>query len=125
MHVNIKFLAISLVNSNKHSIFAAKRKNMIEVNHINAELKALIEKGRSSAYEKLQSKAAFLKALRAFFFLLNIVNDTNELSKYWHLHYKRGVEQSSVLIVASKIRGLLLIKEMEEGRKIDILELKY
>lgn len=106
-------------------IFAPKFLNMINVNHSNTELKTLIEKGKSSAYGKLEAKKTFLKALRAFFVVLGILNDTKGLLMYKQYNYKKGVKMSSVNIIASKIKGILLFREFEDGSKIDILELKY
>lgn len=93
--------------------------------HKNIELKALIEKGKSSTYRKLEAKKTFLKALRAFFFVIGILNDTKELLLYKQYNYKKGEDISSVNINASHINGLLLFKESEDGRIIDICELKY
>ena len=107
------------------SIFAPKFKNMIIVVHSNIELKALIEKGKSSAYGKLEAKKTFLKALRAFFVVIGILNDTKGLLMYKQYNYKKGVKMSSVNIIASQIKGMLLFREFEDGSKIDILELKY
>ena len=98
---------------------------MIKVNHKNIELKALIEKGKSSAYRKLETNKKFLKVLRSFFVVIGILNDIEGLRMYKQYHYKKGVEISSVNIIASKIKGMLLFRESEEGNKIDILELKY
>lgn len=98
---------------------------MIKVNHKNIELKALIEKGKSSAYRKLETNKKFLKVLRSFFVVIGILNDIEGLRMYKQYNYKKGVEISSVNIIASKIKGILLFRESEEGNKIDILELKY
>ena len=98
---------------------------MIKVNHKNIELKALIEKGKSSAYRKLEANKKFLKVLRSFFVVIGILNDIEGLRMYKQYNYKKGVEISSVNIIASKIKGMLLFRESEEGNKIDILELKY
>lgn len=98
---------------------------MIKVNHKNIELKALIEKGKSSAYRKLETNKKFLKVLRSFFVVIGILNDIEGLRMYKQYNYKKGVEISSVNIIASKIKGMLLFRESEEGNKIDILELKY
>lgn len=98
---------------------------MINVNHSNTELKTLIEKGKSSVYGKLEAKKTFLKALRAFFFLIGILNNTKGLLMYKQYNYKKGVKTSSVSIIASQITGMLLFREFEDGRRIDILELKY
>ena len=98
---------------------------MIKVNHRNIELKALIDKGKSVAYRKLEAKVTFLKALRAFFVVIGILNDIEGLRMYKQYNYKKGVEISSVNIIASKIKGMLLFRESEEGNRIDILELKY
>ena len=98
---------------------------MIKVNHKNIELKALIEKGKSSAYRKLEANKKFLKVLRSFFVVIGILNDIEGLRMYKQYNYKKGVEISSVNIIASKIKGMLLFRESEEGNKIDIIELKY
>jgi len=98
---------------------------MIKVGHRNIELKALIEKGKSGAYRKLEAKKTFLKALRSFFVVIGILNDIEGLRMYRQYNYIKGVETSSVNIIASKIKGILLFREYEEGKKIDILELKY
>ena len=52
---------------------------MIKVNHKNIELKALIEKGKSSAYRKLETNKKFLKVLRSFFVVIGILNDIEGL----------------------------------------------
>ena len=44
---------------------------------------------------------------------------------YKQFQYNKGVEISSVNIIASKNKGMLLFRESEEGNKIDIIELKY
>lgn len=62
-------------------------------------------------------------ALRSFYTILEILDDTTELKRYEYLQYKRGVEISSVLISASKIQGKLLFKEYDHGGRIDILDL--
>ena len=98
---------------------------MIKVRYKNIELKALIEKGKSSAYRKLEANKKFLKVLRSFFVVIGILNDIEGLRMYKQYNYKKGVEISSVNIIASKIKGMLLFRESEEGNKIDILELKY
>ena len=48
---------------------------MIKVSYKNIELKALIEKGKSSAYRKLEANKKFLKVLRSFFVVMGIVNN--------------------------------------------------
>ena len=48
---------------------------MIKVRYKNIELKALIEKGKSSAYRKLEANKKFLKVLRSFFVVIGILND--------------------------------------------------
>lgn len=106
-------------------IFAPKFEIMIKVNHSNIELKALIEKGKSSTYGKLEAKKTFLKTLRAFFVVIEILNNTKGLLMYKQYNYKKGVKISSVTIMASKIKGMLLFRENEEGSRIDIQELKY
>lgn len=98
---------------------------MIKVRYKNIELKALIEKGKSSAYRKLEANKKFLKVLRSFFVVMGIVNNIKELQMYKQFQYNKGVEISSVNIIASKNKGMLLFRESEEGNKIDILELKY
>jgi len=105
--------------------FATKFRIMIKVSHRNLELKALIEKGKSSAYRKLEAKKTFLNTLRAFFFVLGIVNSTKDLLLYKQYSYIKGEETSCVSIITSKIKGMLLFRESAEGRSIDILELKY
>lgn len=97
----------------------------MHINILNMELKALIEKGKSNAYGKLESKKNFLNALRAFFVVLEILDNTKELLLYRQYHYNKDVEISRVLIMASKMKATLLFKELEDGRKIDIIELKY
>ena len=98
---------------------------MIIINHRDTELKALLERGKSSTYRKLEAKKTFLNALRAFFFVLEIINSTKDLLLYRQYNYIKGEDKSSVSIITSKIKGMLLFKEYEEGRRIDILELKY
>ena len=98
---------------------------MIKVVHSDIELKALIEKGKSSAYGKLEAKKAFLKALRAFFVVIGILDNTKGLRMYKQYDYKKGVKISYVSIIASKIKGMLLFREYEDGSRIDIQELKY
>ena len=44
---------------------------------------------------------------------------------YKQYNYKKGVKISSVSIIASQIKGMLLFREFEDGSRIDILELKY
>ena len=98
---------------------------MITVTHSNIELKSLIERGKSSAYRKLESKKSFLKVLRAFFGVIGILNNTKDLLMYKQFNYIKGIEISSVSFIVSKINCMLLFRENEEGSKIDILELKY
>jgi len=98
---------------------------MILVNHKNIELQTLIEKGQSRAYKKLEAKKTFLKVLRSFFDVIRIMDNTDDLNLYTSYNYKKGVELSSVCIIGSKIEGMLLFREFEEGCRIDILELKY
>ena len=98
---------------------------MIKVSHRNIELKALIERGKSSAYRKLEAKKTFLNTLRAFFFVLEIIHSTKDLLLYKQYNYIKGEEKSSVNIITSKMKGKLLFRESAEGRSIDILELKY
>ena len=98
---------------------------MIKVVHSNIELKALIEKGKSNAYGKLEAKNTFLKALRAFFVVIGILDNTKGLRMYKQYDYKKGENISSVSIIVSKIKGMLLFREFEDGSRIDILELKY
>lgn len=119
------FIAFFLVISIILLIFATKFMIMIKVGHRNIELKALIEKGKSGAYRKLEAKKTFLKALRSFFVVIGILNDIEGLRMYRQYNYIKGVDTSSVHIIASKIKGILLFREYEEGKKIDILVLKY
>lgn len=114
-----------LGNFNYSFYLCPKILNMINVNHSNTELKTLIEKGKSSVYGKLEAKKTFLKALRAFFVVIGILNNTKELLMYKQYNYKKGVKISSVSIIASQIEGMLLFREFEDGSRIDILELKY
>lgn len=97
----------------------------MKVNYKNIELKALIERGKSCAYRKLEANKKFLKVLRSFFVVTGIVNNIKELQMYKQFQYNKGVEISSVNIIASKITGMLLFRELEDGNRIDILELKY
>ena len=106
-------------------IFAPKFRIMINVSHRNIELKALIEKGKSSAYRKLEERKSFLNTLRAFFFVLEIINSTRDLLLYKQYNYIKGEEKSSVSIITSKFKCILLFRESKEGKSIDILELKY
>ena len=62
---------------------------MIYVNHSNTELKTLIEKGKSNVYGKLAAKKTFLKALRAFFVVIGILNNTKGLLMYKQYNYKK------------------------------------
>lgn len=98
---------------------------MIKVKHSNIELKALIERGKSGAYRKLEAKKTFLKALRAFFVVIGILDNLEGLRMYKQYNYIKGIDTSSVNIITSKIKGILLFRESAEGRSIDILELKY
>lgn len=98
---------------------------MIKVKHSNIELKALIERGKSGAYRKLEAKKTFLKALRAFFVVIGILDNLEGLRMYKQYNYIKGIDTSSVNIITSKTRGILLFRESAEGRSIDILELKY
>ncbi len=98
---------------------------MIRVNFKNIELTALIKKGKSSEYGKLKSKKTFLKVLRSFFDVIEILDNTEDLQLYKLYNYKKGEEISSITIKASKIEGILLFRESIEGKYIDILELKY
>lgn len=98
---------------------------MIVVNVLNLELKSLVEKGKSSVYRKLESKKTFLNALSAFFVVLEILNNTKDLLMYQQYHYNKDVEISWVLIMASRMKATLFFKELEEGRRIDIIGLKY
>lgn len=98
---------------------------MIKVNHRNIELKALIEKGKSSVYRKLEAKKTFLKVLRSFFVVIGILNDIEGLRMYKQYNYIKGVDTSSVSIITSKFKCILLFRESKEGKSIDILELKY
>ena len=118
--------SFNLFGNFNYSFYLCHQKQiMIKVNHRNIELKALIDKGKSVAYRKLEAKVTFLKALRAFFVVIGILNDIEGLRMYKQYNYKKGVEISSVNIIASKIKGMLLFRESEEGNRIDILELKY
>ena len=98
---------------------------MVKINYSNIELKALIEKGKSSAYRKLEANKTFLKVLRGFFFVIDVINNIKELEKYKQFNYIKDVDKSSVNIIASKIKGILLFREYEDGKRIDIIELKY
>lgn len=64
-------------------------------------------------------------ALRSFYAILEILDDTTDLKRYDYLQYKKGVEISSVLISASKMQGKLLFKEYDYGSRIEILDLIF
>jgi glutamine amidotransferase PdxT len=46
---------------------------MVEVHHNNKEIEGLVFKGESTLYKELVRKKAFLKALRAFYSILEVI----------------------------------------------------
>ncbi len=98
---------------------------MIKVNHSDIELKALIEKGKSSTYRDLETKKKFLMVLRSFFSVIRIIDNTTELNWYTFYNYKQGLKVSSIIIVATQVKGELIFREFDDGRRIDIIKLKY
>lgn len=79
-------------------------------------------KNESTLYKELLRKKAFLKALRAFYYLLEVIDDIRDLMKYTFLQYKRN-ELSSVLIAGGGTNKKLIFSEIEDGQSIEILEL--
>lgn len=53
--------------------FATKLLMMVEVHHNNKEIEGLVFKGESTLYKELVRKKAFLKALRAFYSILEVI----------------------------------------------------
>lgn len=103
-------------------IFAVKLTKMVKVHHKNKEIEALVFENESTMYKELLRKKAFMKALRAFYTLLEIIDDIRDLMRYTFLQYKRN-ELSSVLIAGGGTKKNLIISEKEDGQSIEILEL--
>ncbi len=76
---------------------------MIKIIHKNKDLETLIKKGESTTYKDV-SKKAFIKSLRAFYSLLEIIDEAKELMKYHYLKYKK-TELSSVIIVGATLES--------------------
>ena len=83
---------------------------MIKVRHRNIELKALIEKGKSSAYRKLEAKNTFLKALRSFFVVIGILNDIEGLRMYRQYNYIKGVDIEGASFCKISRKRMLFLK---------------
>ena len=94
---------------------------MVEVRHKNKEIESLVMKEESTLYKELLRKKAFLKAVRAFYLLLEVIDNIGDLMKYTFLQYKLN-ELSSVLIAGGGINKKLIFSEIEDGQCIVILE---
>ena len=114
----MKYLEISVI----YGIFAVKYSKMIHICHKNFEIESLVLKNESTLYKELLQKKAFLKALRAFYSILEVIDDIRDLMKYNFLQYTRK-ELSSVLITGGDTKKKLIFSEEEDGQSIVILEL--
>lgn len=95
---------------------------MVRVRYKNKEIENLVLKNESTLYKELLRKKAFLKALHAFYSILEVIDDIRDLMKYTFLQYKRK-ELSSVLIAGGDTNKNLIFSEKEDGQSIEILEL--
>lgn len=103
--------------------FATKLLMMVEVHHNNKEIEGLVFKGESTLYKELVRKKAFLKALRAFYSILEVINNIRDLMRYYtFLQYQRK-ELSSVLIAGAGVSKRLIFSEHDNGQSILIFEL--
>ena len=77
----------------------------------------------STLYKELLRKKAFLKALRAFYSILEVIDNIRDLMRYYtFLQYQRK-ELSSVLIAGAGVSKRLFFLEHANGQSILILEL--
>lgn len=96
---------------------------MVEVHHNNKEIEGLVFKGESTLYKELVRKKAFLKALRAFYPILEVIDNIRDLMRYYtFLQYQRK-ELSSVLIAGAGVSKRLIFSEHDNGQSILIFEL--
>ena len=103
--------------------FATKLLMMVEVHHNNKEIESLVFKNESTLYNELVRKKAFLKALRAFYSILEVIDNIRDLMRYYtFLQYQRK-ELSSVLIAGTGVSKRLIFSEHDNGQSILILEL--
>lgn len=96
---------------------------MVEVKYHNSEIESLMKKGVSRTYQKLLGKRGLMKALFAFKAILSVIDNIMDLKSYKWLMLKKGVDFSSVTIVASGICGELLFKVENFGCSIIIYDL--
>lgn len=96
---------------------------MIKVSCNNPELRSLMQEGKSTLYKEISRKRGFLKALRAFLSLLQVIHDTTDLLFYKQYQYKQNVNRSYVHINSSNIQSKLLFLEQEQGTSITITDL--
>ena len=95
---------------------------MIKILHKNKEIESLVLTSESTLYKELSRKRAFIKALHAFYSILEVIDDIRDLMKYAYLQYKRQ-EFSSVLIVGSGVSKRLIFTEYDDGQSIIIQDL--
>ena len=114
-----KYLVIQFISCT----FATKLLMMVEVHHNNKEIESLVFINESTLYKELLRKKAFLKAMRTFYSILEVIDNIRDLMRYYtFLQYQRK-ELSSVLIVGTGVSKRLIFSEHEDGQSIKILEL--
>ena len=87
----------------------------------NKDIKTLVKTGRINTYKDV-SKKSFIKSLRAFYTLLEVLNEAKQLMKYHYLKYQKS-KYSSVLIVGASTSKHLIFSEHDNGQTIQILDL--
>ena len=96
---------------------------MVEVHHKNKEIESLVFMNESTLYKELVRKKAFLKALRAFYSILEVIDNIRELMRYYTFFQYQRKELSSVLIAGAGVSKRLIFSEHDNGQSILILEL--
>ena len=86
------------------------------------EMEKLVKGEKCNLYKELARKKSFMNNLHSFFTLLNIFNETSELSVFTYLQYTKK-KFSSVLIKGTGFVKRLIFSEHNNGRKIIILDL--
>ena len=96
---------------------------MVQVNHQNREIESLVFANESTLYKELLRKKAFLRSLRAFYSILEVIDNIKDLLRYYtFLQYQRK-ELSSVLITGAGVSKRLVFSEHNDGQNVKVLDL--
>lgn len=118
------FFGLMFVIRWNYANFAQNISQTMEINYENSDIETLITKGQGSFLARLHRRRTFLKVLKSFIAVLEVISETKDLLYYKWLNHNAGKDVSFVLLTYSKYSCKLLFSEQEAGKKITIKDLQ-